>query len=487
MLMLKLALRNLFRHPVKTSLLGGLIAIGMAVLLLANGIFDSSTQGLEKSLVGSLTGHFAVSALTEEAYGLFGSEVPIVSDYESIPPIADIKTVETVLRSQRDISVYTPIVSSLADVRVGSYSNKSAVFGVTVPTYFQVCSDLTVVSGDPESLNAQGVFLNENWVKNAEKSLGRKLIIGEDVIFSLYQNNTFRVRRGSFAGIYRYPAPSEVLDRIVLTNPVTVRALCNYTLGVKIKQARPTQPGTSQGSTDINDLFSSAQDVTVEKNSGITLQSVEKALEDTTQRDELVQTDSAAWSFVLARVDNPRLVNRVRNSVNQAFEKQNTEVRVLDWYTAAGTNAMMLFAIRTAFSIGIGFVIFGALLVIMNGLVISVLERTAEIGSMRALGAPRSFIRNLFIIETLLLTLIFALLGLTVGTLGVIILQRVGIPLSNPLLVGLFGGNVLKPHLTVLLIFQHLGGALAIGFLAWIYPVSLALKIPPVSAMGDHE
>ena len=37
----------------------------------------------------------------------------------------------------------------------------------------------------------------------------------------------------------------------------------------------------------------------------------------------------------------------------------------------------------------------------MNTLIISIVERTGEIGTMRALGGEKSFIRGLFLAETL--------------------------------------------------------------------------------------
>ncbi|GAB1484364.1 hypothetical protein MASR2M78_31820 [Treponema sp.] len=219
----------------------------------------------------------------------------------------------------------------------------------------------------------------------------------------------------------------------------------------------------------------------------LTLYKWNQILADTSLRDKLVMTDAAAWSFALARVAPESSSLIVQRAVASALKERQSEARVMDWRGAAGSSALLLFAVRMAFNIGVGFLILGAVLVIMNALVISVLERTGEIGSMRALGATRSFIRSLFILETMILTLASALVGVLIGVLATLALKKHGLPLDNPLLISLFGGNILRPVITLSSIGVHLVGAALIGSLAWIYPVSIALKIQPVSAMAERD
>jgi hypothetical protein len=62
---------------------------------------------------GSLTGHIALGAPSEEAYGIFGSEVPIVSDYEGIPQIDDGKRLFPVIKTLSGVESYTSIISGI--------------------------------------------------------------------------------------------------------------------------------------------------------------------------------------------------------------------------------------------------------------------------------------------------------------------------------------------------------------------------------------
>jgi putative ABC transport system permease protein len=65
---------------------------------------------------------------------------------------------------------------------------------------------------------------------------------------------------------------------------------------------------------------------------------------------------------------------------------------------------------------GIGAVSLGvAGILIMNVMLVSVSQRTPEIGLLKALGAPRGQIRRLFLLEALALSAVGALLGLSVG------------------------------------------------------------------------
>jgi len=47
MLILKLAIRNLIRHTRKSLTIGTLIMLGVAILFVANAIFESTDQGLQ--------------------------------------------------------------------------------------------------------------------------------------------------------------------------------------------------------------------------------------------------------------------------------------------------------------------------------------------------------------------------------------------------------------------------------------------------------
>lgn len=116
---------------------------------------------------------------------------------------------------------------------------------------------------------------------------------------------------------------------------------------------------------------------------------------------------------------------------------------------------------------------------VINTMVMSILERTREIGVMRAVGAKRSTVSRLFMFEA-------SLLGLLGGIFGILIaygLTLVGNPLINNQLKsnGIGSSNILT--LPPWLIISVIVGTTLIGMLAGLYPARKAAKLDPVEAL----
>ena len=116
---------------------------------------------------------------------------------------------------------------------------------------------------------------------------------------------------------------------------------------------------------------------------------------------------------------------------------------------------------------------------VVNTMVMSILERTREIGLMRAVGAKRSTISRLFTFES-------SMLGLMGGSVGILIgyaLTLIGNPLINKQLKGnsIQSSNILS--LPPWLIVSVILGTTVIGMLAGLGPARKAAKLDPVEAL----
>lgn len=105
---------------------------------------------------------------------------------------------------------------------------------------------------------------------------------------------------------------------------------------------------------------------------------------------------------------------------------------------------------------------------IMNIMLVTVRERTKEIGIRKALGARQSQILSQFLIEAIIITVLGGLIGLVVSYLGTL------------LITALTDFNVLLGWDSVVL---SLGFSFTIGLIFGIYPAYTASKLEPVEAL----
>jgi putative ABC transport system permease protein len=106
---------------------------------------------------------------------------------------------------------------------------------------------------------------------------------------------------------------------------------------------------------------------------------------------------------------------------------------------------------------------------VMNIMLVSVTERTREIGIRKAIGAPRSAILGQFVVEAVLLSLMGGLAGVAVGVLG-----------SHFDIAGV------KPVIAESSIPLAFGVSLAVGLFFGIYPANRAAALRPIDALR-HE
>lgn len=482
-MILKIAFRNICRNTRKTILLGTLIALGMAFLFFANAVFESADQGVRTSFVGSLTGDVVMASESETPFSLFGNEIPVIDDYEVIPSIPGYADISEAFTTLNYAQAYTPVVSGAAGVEIGDYRGTSAVFGIVPESYFSVCQDIEIASGNPADIAEGGIFLCQPIKEAAEKKLKRPLEIGEEVKLSLYSDGSFKIRKGKYAGCHSYINQTAPFDAIILADPTIVRGLIDYTAGNLVAGGEnKAEEEDAFDDFDMDTLFAEAEDTEKDQGEEFSLDKIETILADTTERDALSQVSSSAWSFVLFKAKEGQ-DNLLKKELTALAKDEHWNVEIKGWRKGAGLSAQMVFALKAAFNVGILFIIIGAVLVIVNALVISVLERSYEIGTMRGIGAGKPFISALFIAESMMLTLAAATVGIIIGAIAAACFSG-GIALHNDLLITMFGGDVLRPVVTFKNIMLHFAGAALVGALSWIYPVSLAVKIQPVTIMG---
>jgi putative ABC transport system permease protein len=175
----------------------------------------------------------------------------------------------------------------------------------------------------------------------------------------------------------------------------------------------------------------------------------------------LQATSAAATTNVQAEVTS-LLQSRHTGSTTNSF-------RVLNQASLLSTQA----ASNRTFTVLLGSVAAISLLVggigVMNIMLVTVTERTREIGIRKAIGARTANIVSQFLTEAVLLSLLGGILGVACGIFG-----------SHFKIVGV------KPVVETYSVLLAIGVSLAVGLFFGIYPASRAAKLRPIDALR-HE
>jgi len=171
------------------------------------------------------------------------------------------------------------------------------------------------------------------------------------------------------------------------------------------------------------------------------------------------------------------VAERIKRELRQARgEKEGEETFRVQTAEQILESFQSIFGIVQAVLVGIASI---SLLVggigIMNTMYTSVLERTKEIGAMKAIGAKNSQILILFLFESGLLGLIGGAIGVGIG---------IGLAKSAEFITSNFlGTNLLQASLNPLIIFGALTFSFIVGSLSGILPAMQASLLKPADAL----
>jgi putative ABC transport system permease protein len=115
---------------------------------------------------------------------------------------------------------------------------------------------------------------------------------------------------------------------------------------------------------------------------------------------------------------------------------------------------------------------------IMNTMLTSVMERTREIGIMKAIGATNKDIMSIFIFEGILVSSIGGICGIILGVFGS---QGLTLILNNYFMT--MSGSGLTPVITIMSVVLAVAVSIIVGVLSSLYPAWKAARMSPIEAV----
>jgi len=167
-------------------------------------------------------------------------------------------------------------------------------------------------------------------------------------------------------------------------------------------------------------------------------------------------------------------VDEVADAAEEALNARGSDISAItytDISDAIGTMTSTISAFLAGIA-GISLLVGGV--GVMNTMFTSVLERTKEIGVMKAVGAKNSHVWTIFLIES-------GLMGLVGGIVGTVL--GLGLSMLASSFIGKFFGIDMIVVASPILIFATLFGSFALGAFAGLWPAWRASKLQVVDAL----
>ena len=400
---IRTALRALRRNPMRAGLTALGIIIGVAAVITMMEIGKGSSSAIQRTIASMGANNLLVHPGTASSAGVsFGGGSAITLTPQDCEAI--LRECPAVRSAALDVQARTQVI----------YGNRNwaplSILGTT-PAYLEVRDWLNL---------AEGEMFTDRDVRNVSKVC----VLGQTVVRELFNGESpvgkeVRVQNVSFlvAGVLRSKGANMMgadQDDIILAPWTTIKyRVIGTTLTAVNQSSTCSSSGTSSEVNSLNNLYPTTQ---------LNLYPLPSATQaaDTPQPVRFTNVDhilASAWStdeIPLAIRQVTELLrerHRIRPGEADDFSIRNmTEMmKTLSSTTVLITNLLLSVALISLLVGGVG---------IMNIMLVSVTERTREIGLRMAVGARARDILRQFLVEAVVMCLVGGAIGIVVGRGG---------------------------------------------------------------------
>lgn len=502
-LLLVLCARNLLRHRGRSIVVGVILFLGALVMTVGNGVLSGMEQGLRENIREGFLGDVVVVSSAQESdnvlFGIMGKGIARLDRY---PEIGE------ALTSIPSVKAAAPVGKNMAMLLHDDDGNPSYAYllGVDWKNYRKVFPNRLIAlegsrepSGDawaivPSEARNQafdqmglwfvpkgGTVVESTLTENAKLHRGQLSTRGEMVLMGFSDENATTDVRLPVRGVVRYPALSKIWGWFVLVDIESYRRSQGYLAAsekVVLDSAHASLMSLEDG--DLDALFGGASPQPA-ASEALPSPPVAKAPPDALASPAL--SDAAAWNLVLVRLKDGISPEDGAAQIDSTLKARKLPARAVVWNKAAGPLGGMAVLIKSALFVFVALLFVVAAIIVMNTLSMATMERAAEIGMMRAIGASRNFIRLQFAGETGILALLFGGGGILAGALLVVVLRSLHLSTENDILQLAYGGETFRPVLSLVDWGLAVVQLVATSIAALLYPMGQASRITPLEAI----
>lgn len=472
-------------------------------MTVGNGIISGMDEGLQKNIVNSFTGDIVLASKEQESDNVLFEWMGRATE-----PINNFIDIKKFLEKQPVIDKFLPAGKNMALVLNEDGSpGYSLLLGVDIDRYQKMFPDnLTLLEGRflksgehgflvPTGSRKEFYDFTGKWIIPENDTLERKnlpadvdpksLICKDSIVLMGYSNdNTMSDIRLGIKGIVKYRALNTIWGHFPITDIESYRQCLGYFAATEKTVALTGEDKQLLGleNENLDNLFSS-NDMVVDNNRKVPEGKVEPEV-NSTAAPASTDLDAGAYNLVFVKLKKGVKLDNALKTLNESLKKENLGVRAISWKKAIGTIGSMAVLIKGSLFVFVMFLFFVAIIIIVNTLSMAAIERTSEIGMMRAVGARKGFIGNMFLAETGILSFVFGGAGIIAGIIIIKILQILHFTTSNDMVQLLYGGDTFNPMFS----FGDLGLAIfqlvLVTVIAVAYPLKVAGGIKPLDAIS---
>ncbi len=505
MLTWKIAWRNLLRHKGKSFVVGIILFLGALLMTVGNATIEGAKQGLRENMIERFTGHLVLASEKEKKKMVFFTN-------KSLKVIADYSRIKQILEEQDFIENFLPMTRGNAMIlNADGETDIVFVLGTSFEDYQDVfLHNVLPVEGELLSNGDRGLLIPDQtreqiykhqnfWIvpegeELDEESLTEEareqwekgeLEIRQELILMGFGSDALETDiRLPVKGIVKFKSLNTLWKGITFMDIESFRECFGYITAADNANELSEEEKAVFAMDDAEDIF--AEDEVVEETEMTEHEYDLTTMQQQTQRSEIkVDLDNGAYNIVAIKIKPEVLTPEGEERLKKILEDADAGVKVLNWKQAVGEVAQFAAMTQGALSVFVLFIFFVAIIIIMNTLSMAAIERTSEIGMMRAIGAEKWFISKMFMAETSLLSFVFGGTGIVVGIIVVWILAALNISVdTNEMVTLLFGGDTLHPIVQIGGIISGVIQLALVTMLAMLYPIRVARKITPLEAIS---